>query len=240
MRKLIPLLFIPLVFACSDGNYNNFNSGTSNNRIMPLGASRVEGARPEYESYRFNLWKKLTEDNLIFDFIGTQSDYSSYPSYNDQQFDVNHEGRGGWTSADILNEIEEILTETGSPDIVLLSSPGGNDALEELPFSQAVSNISSIIEILQSNNPNITIIIEQMAPAHSEIMSDDLTLFIENMHKEVLNISYNQTTTNSQIIAIDMFTGFNDNLLADDVHYNESGAQFIASRYYNELITLLE
>ena len=33
---------------------------------------------------------------------------------------------------------------------------------------------------------------------------------------------------------------FNDSLLADDVHYNEAGAEFIANKYYNVLINILE
>ena len=37
-----------------------------------------------------------------------------------------------------------------------------------------------------------------------------------------------------------MYTAFNDNLLADDVHYNEEGAKFIADKYFNILKNLLE
>ena len=37
-----------------------------------------------------------------------------------------------------------------------------------------------------------------------------------------------------------MFTGFNDSLMADDVHYNKAGAEFIANRYYNVLVSILE
>ena len=66
------------------------------------------------------------------------------------------------------------LNQTGSADIVLLSSPGGNDALEGLPYSQAVSNINYIIDILQADNPSITIILEQMAPGRSDIMTSEL------------------------------------------------------------------
>ena len=155
-------------------------------------------------------------------------------------FDIDHEGRGGWTSGDILKNIEQWLIETGSPDFVLLSSPGGNDALEDLPFLDAVSNINLIVDILQDDNPNITIIIEQLAPAHSDIMTAELTSFWQSMRQEVLKISENKTTNSSQVIAVDMFTGFNDNLLADDVHYNKLGAKFIANRYYNILKNLLE
>lgn len=243
MRKPI-LLFVLFTMSCSSGNKNAHDSPeqnyTSINKILPLGASRVEGARPDFESYRFNLWKNLKEHQWTFDFIGTQSDNASYPLFNGNTFDTDHEGRGGWTSSEILEGLNEWLAETGPPDIVLISSPGGNDALQGLPYAQAVSNIISIIDVLQLDNPNITIIIEQMAPGHSEIMTDELSSFIEQMQQEVLTIAANKTTTTSQIIPVDMFTGFNDSLLADDVHYNEDGAEFIAERYYQTLVDLLE
>lgn len=210
------------------------------NKILPLGASRVEGARPEYESFRYELWKDLIDNNWSFDFIGTQSDDASYAPFDNNIFDIDHEGRGGWTSGQILDELNSWLSETGTPDIVLLSSPGGNDALEGLPYEDAVENINSIIDILQTNNPNVTIVIEQMAPGRTDIMTAELTSFLDQMQQEVLNISTNQSTSTSQVIAVDMFTGFDDSFLADDVHYNESGAEFIATQYYNALENILE
>lgn len=79
-----------------------------------------------------------------------------------------------------------------------------------------------------------------MAPGRSDIMTPELTSFFEQMQSEVLNIADSQTTATSEVIAVDMFTGFNNSLLADDVHYNEAGAEFIANRYYNVLINILE
>jgi lysophospholipase L1-like esterase len=240
--KLLGIVLLLLTFnACNKGDDSNLSQqSTSINKILALGASRVEGSRPEFESYRYELWKSLKENNWIFDFIGTQTDESSYPTFNNMNFDVDHEGRSGWTSGEILNGLGDWLNQTGSADIVLLSSPGGNDALEGLPYSEAVSNINYIIDILQADNPSITIILEQMAPGRSDIMTSELTEFFTQMQQEVLNIAANKTTTTSSVMAVDMFTGFNDNLLADDVHYNEAGAVFIANRYYTILINVLE
>ena len=241
MKKTLTTIFIvSLIFGCSKDEDSPKPMSTSINKIMILGASRVEGSRPDYESFRFNLWKNMIENNWTFDFIGTQSDEASYPPFNGFDFDIDHEGRGGWTSGQILDGIGNWLTETGPPDIVLFSSPGGNDALEQLSYSEAVSNINSIIDVIQSSNPNCIIIIEQMAPGHSEIMTTELTNFWNQIQEEVLDIAENKTTINSQVIAIDMFTGFGDNFLADDVHYNEDGAKFISDRYYKTLINLLD
>ena len=236
----IQFLFWTVIFGCSNDEDSPKPISTSINKIMTLGASRVEGSRPDYESFRYNLWKNLIENNWTFDFIGSQSDEAFYPSFKGLEFDIDHEGRGGWTSGQILDDIGDWLTETGPPDIVLFSSPGGNDALEQLSYSEAVSNINSIIDVIQSSNPNCIIIIEQMAPGHSEIMTTELTNFWNQIQQEVLDIAENKTTVNSQVVTIDMFTGFGDNFLADDVHYNEDGAEFIADRYYKILENLLD
>lgn len=245
MKLKVKILVLGILFmmfnACNrDDDSTSKPQSTSINKILPLGASRVEGARPEFESFRYELWKDLRDGGWTFDLIGTQSDYASYPSYNGSEFDIDHEGRGGWTSGQILSGLEDWLKETGSPDNVLFSSPGGNDALEELSYEKAVENINAIIDIIQANNPNVTIIIEQMAPGRTAIMSPKRKDFIEKMQQEVLHIATNQSTSTSQVIAVDMFTGFNDSLLADDVHYNKAGAQFIARRYYNVLENVLK
>ena len=246
MKNLFPFLVILLAFnSCNtDEEETTLNETTDTNtsicKIMPLGASRIEGARPDYESFRYELWKDLIDGGWSFDFIGAENDDASYPDYNSTSFDKDHAGKGGFTSEQILNEIDDWLNEAGKPDIVLFSSPGGNDGLQNLPFSNAVSNINAIIDAIQEVNPNVIIFIEQMAPGHSEMMTDEFTDFTTKMQNEVATIALKQTTVTSKVIAIDMFTGFSDSMLADDVHYNDSGADFIAKKYYSELIKVLE
>lgn len=242
MKSTIKFLAVGILFLVINACKDKIIKPQSNsiNKILPLGASRVEGARPSFESYRYELWKDLKQNGWTFDFIGTQSDNSSYPAFNSENFDLDHEGRGGWTSGQILNGLSDWLEQTGSPDIVLFSSPGGNDILNAQDYNQAISNINAIIDRLQANNPNVTIIIEQPAPGHSDIMTTQITNDFNQMQQDVLTIASQQTTASSKVIPIDMFTGFNDSHLADDVHYNESGANFIATRYYNLLINQLE
>lgn len=247
MKVVTNLIYSSCFFALSIVMLIGFSScekdkGTSSgneiiNKIMPLGASRVQGARPQFESFRFELWKDLTENGWSFDFIGTQSDQADY---DEEAFDVDHEGRGGWTSSQILNNIDSWLEETGSPDIVLFSSPGGNDALQGMPYEGIIDNINAIIDKLQSNNPNVTIIVEQLAPGRSDLMTGQLAIYFDQMQQDILAIADEQTTNMSEVLAVDMFTGFTDDLLADPIHYNEAGADFIASRYYEKLIEILE
>ena len=218
----------------------NTNTNTTINKIMALGASRVEGNRPQHESFRYETWKNLIENNWTFDFIGTQNDPGSYPVVENLNFDPDHQGRGGWTSGDILDQLENDLDQTGGPDIVLFSSPGGNDGLQNLPYDEAVSNINQIIDVLQEVNPNVTLIIEQMAPGRSNIMTEELLYYFNQLQDEILTIVENKSTATSQVIAVDMYSGFTDAMLADDVHYNTKGAMFIAQRYYEVLTQVLE
>ncbi len=214
---------------------------TSLNKIMPLGASRVEGNRPEFESFRYELWKQLVNGGWDFDYLGTQNDNASYEDFQGLLFDNDHEGRGGWTSGEILGGIDEWVIQTGAPDIVLFSSPGGNDILNGLAsFDQTVANINAIIDALQAANSNVTIVIEELAPGKTDFMTAEMTANFEKIQQEVLTIAAAQSTTNSEVVTVDMFSGFNDSYLADDVHYNEAGAKFIADRYYMVLQGLLE
>ena len=240
--KILRIFLISIFFlSCSSDDNNSINQieNESINKILPLGASRVDGLRPFYESYRYELWKKLVDNNWEFDFIGTQKDNASYPTINSITFDNDHEGRGGWTSGQIANNINSWIDEVGTADIVLFSSPGGNDALQNLPFDEAIVNIKKIINSLQENNPNITILIEKPAPGKTSIMTTTLTNYLDALSNELNTIITEYSTTTSNIVIVDMNTGFTDDLLADDVHYNEEGAKFIANRYYTILKDIL-
>ncbi len=228
--------------SCDDESSTPENNPEENvlNVIMPLGASRVEGARPIYESYRYELWKKLIDGNWEFDYIGTENDDASYPEHAGMSFDMDHEGRGGWTSGQILAGIAPWLRDAGVPDVVLFSSPGGNDALQNLPYDQAISNINAIIDVIQSVNQDVTIIIEKMAPARSNFMTPQLRTYFTQMQQDVVTIAAEQTDSNSQVIVVDIASGFNDSFFADPVHYNEEGAAFVADKYYEVLTGILE
>lgn len=244
--KFMHLLWIVVLIACSANSCEEEKivpkpESTSINKIMPLGASRVEGARPAFESYRYELWKSLAAEGWDFDYIGTRTDRASYDGLPDLPFDPDHEGRGGWTSGEILGGIGSWIRAVGVPDIVLFSSPGGNDILNGLAsYDKTVANINAIIDTLQAANPNVTIIIEELAPGMSSFMTPKSTADFNKMQQEVLTIAAEQTTPTSKVTTVDMFTGFNDSYLADDVHYNEAGAKFIADRYYAVLQDILK
>jgi len=94
--SILAILSMLVLLGCE-----RLNQDPSLNRILPLGASRVQGERPYYESYRYELWQLLVNDEWDFDFIGTLEDDANYPRHNGKRFDRDLEGRGGWTSTEI-------------------------------------------------------------------------------------------------------------------------------------------
>lgn len=124
------LIFGLLILAsCSEDDNNEEASACTSiekgTKIMPLGASRVQGFPRLFESYRYALWKDLVDGAFDFDFVGTNQDLWEYESYKNFCFDNEHEGRGGWTAAQINANIDAWLKSVGDVDIVLFSSPGG-------------------------------------------------------------------------------------------------------------------
>ena len=186
-----------------------------------------------HESYRYELWKNLVDSNYNFDFVGRQKDYGNYEEYSGEEFDNDHEGAGGYESEDVLDNIDEILAAISSPDIVLLSI-GGNDLLDGgNPPSEPIANIVKLVEKLQTHNSNVTIFLERIAPANSETMTSSLTNNLNEFNSQIVSITNTLTTNTSKVIALDMNTNFNESYLADDVHYNDTGAKFIADIYFD-------
>ena len=188
-----------------------------------------------YESYRYELWKKCISNNYTIDFIGMQYDDGNYPDFNGFSFDRDHEGIGGIETEGVLDNIDEVLQQVNDFNIVLLCI-GGNDLLNGIDDPQtAIDNIHLIIDAIQNAHPDVTIFIEKIAPGNNEIMTPEFQLKLDEFNQLIAALAPIQTNANSNVIAVDMYTGFTENLLADDVHYNQEGALFIAERYFNAI-----
>ncbi len=237
MRKwLVPLLVLIVIASCKKSN-----SEPEIKKIMPLGASRVQGSPPAYISYRYNLWKKLRLNGYNVNFIGGEVDSEIYPLVNEKEFDPHHEGHSGWTSGQLLADLPNWTSRLDTPDLVLYSSPGANDIIDGFSYESAIENVVDIVKGLQSFNPEVTIVLEKMAPGHSLVM---MIGPLGRSHGRLLNdidsLASSLTTISSEVLVIDMATGFTDSMLADPIHYNQDGATFIANRYYSLLETLMD
>ena len=108
-------------------------------KIMPLGDSNTRGYNGDF--YRAHLRQRLTsEAGVIVDYVGTGADvgglhgpgpYYDTPYSSDQMmaldYDLEHEGWGGYQLFDITSNIDSWLTDS-LPDMILLMI-GTNDLL---------------------------------------------------------------------------------------------------------------
>ena len=63
-------------------------------------------------------------------------------------------------------------------------------------------------------------------------MTNSLTININDFNSQIVTIADSLTNSSSKVIALDMNSNFNESFLADDVHYNQEGAKFIADIYF--------
>lgn len=206
-------------------------------KILPVGDSRVQGNRPDHESYRFELWKLLLDNDIAFDFVGTKEDLAEYPTHAGNTFDDEHDGTGGATTQSLLLEIDYILSEVEF-DIVLLGI-GGNDLDGGESVNNTIENINILIDKLQSKNEDVVIILEQIAPATSSYMTPERSAILQEFNEAIIQVGDNQTNETSLVVPVNMFSDWKDDYLADSVHYNEQGAKEVAHRYFKTLDTLL-
>ena len=147
------ILFIGLT-ACKKeagpipSNQTNPKLFPTNAKVMCLGDSRVEGGRPLYESYRYELCKNLKDKGRTFDFIGVQVDDTSYPTYNGESFDTDHFGFGGEKTKGLYKKarqgkipnftgIDSIYEKPTNPELEIDTS--------KVSLSKAVKKILNII-----------------------------------------------------------------------------------------------
>ncbi len=234
----LAILLLNFSLGCHNNDKNPISITNDGPKLLTLGDSRVEGNRPEFESYRYELWKNIISNNKEVDFIGPLRDEASYPQFMDMSFDFDHAGVGGFTTSDVLSTLNTALS-SGKPDIALLGI-GGNDLLGGIAVSTAIENINQIIDGLQAENPDIIIFLEQIAPGRSNIMNTTNTLLFNDFNAAIATVGANRTTSNSKVIVVDMRPNWSDDYMADDVHYNEAGAKVVADRYYAAMRSYLQ
>ncbi len=243
MKKLLYVglvLWLTVSLGCSSSSTNKDLEPVVVYKILPIGDSRVKGS-PDglgHQSYRYELWKLLVANQWTFDFIGPRQNSENFPDYLGKSFDLDQAGYGGATTATIISRLDEIISATGAPDIVLLGI-GGNDLVLETPVDEVLANINTIIDRFQTLNPSVDIIVEQIAPGHSNFMTSEQVVTLADFHTKIAVLATQQSNTMSTVVVVDMATGWNDAYLFDSVHYTTLGASVVASRYYSALVALV-
>ncbi|MCA9921925.1 MAG: hypothetical protein KC421_06130 [Anaerolineales bacterium] len=205
--------------------------------ILPLGDSITEGDTT-YNSYRRALWFMLQDAGYNVDFIGSEVNNSGGPA-PDQDFDLDHEGHAGWRADQIVDNGLATWLESYTPDIVLLHI-GSNDLTRvnrnNVVVQGTLNDTAEIIAVLRADNPNVTVLLAQLIPSCTNILSDNIVTY----NQELPAFAAQQSEPNSPVILVDQFTGFDAQTDTHDcVHPNVPGEQKMAQKWFDTLASLL-
>lgn len=221
-------------------------------KIMPLGNSITQADKDHY-SYRYNLWKKLIDANVEFDYVGSHSTNKggnpAWPMYKGKKFDSDNEGHSGWTLDQILNgfqhepnsgRLSEWL-QGYTPDIVLLHA-GTNDALMDHPLESTISELKEVVRQIRQKNPGVTILMAKLIPAHPEKVGQKHVENILKLNERIVALAPQLNTSMSNVILVDQFEGFDATPGADTydgLHPNASGEEKMAQKWFAALSPLM-
>jgi hypothetical protein len=219
--------------------------------VQPLGNS-ITQAESNTQSYRYRLWKKLIDDGIEFQFVGSMNTHfncgtPNFPNYMGKVFNKIHEGHWGWKTYNILNGppvnnwgcrgTNKLSVWLGgyTPEISLIHL-GTNDVLNNefnLPLDRQIDTtiwfIERVIDTLRYDNPNVTIFLAQLIPT-----TNSNGYKIPLLNAKIPQIAINKLDPNSPIVIVDQYTGFNPAVGADTydgTHPNPSGEEKMAQKW---------
>jgi hypothetical protein len=213
--------------------------------IAPYGDSVTTfGASPE-SSYRYWLYKYLTDAGLSCNYIGTKSgveDGAPANSWPDEAFS----GHEGWTSMDAVYAPNLNPVVGMTPDIVILDF-GSNDILNDFSLSETTGpNLKAIIQAFAAQNANVIILIAKPTPFRPDpsLSSRERSLQRRKQSKLcsiVARVAQAEHRAGVHVIAVNQFAGFNvQKDTIDGSHPNVRGEQMIARKYYTVLKRILK
>jgi lysophospholipase L1-like esterase len=201
-------------------------------RVMALGDSITEGTQAN-PSYRPFLWKMVKRSGGEVDFVGSMR--APAPARGlAEGFDPDHEGHWGWHVEEVLSRIEGWAARA-RPDIVLIHL-GTNDIGTGGDLRETVEETRRVIEALRKVNPGVTVLLARIIPlAHPGVarrigdFNDGLAALALSLHR-----------VSSPVVIVDHFEGFDPRRdTYDGVHPNAEGAEKMARRWHDALLTLL-
>lgn len=216
-------------------------------QIMMLGDA-ITASEEGRRSYRYYLWRRLVDEELEFDFIGTQhynhGGEGYWPKYKDLEFDRDHEAYRDWRIDHVVNG-KDGEEEKGSlekwldgytPDIAVVLL-GTHDVLQAKQTEWAEREMRRVIEILRADNDRIAILMVVPPPAQHENAD-----FLAPLVAAYAGLAERETTVNSPIRLVDLPRVFDPqlHLAYDGVQPNDAGERLIAAQVASTLLLLDE
>jgi hypothetical protein len=201
--------------------------------IAPYGNSITQAANTQ-QSYRYQLWKKLIDANVSFDFVGSMNtNYGGNPTradYQGKKFDMDHEGHWGWRADQILNDMGTWLTKY-TPDMVLFHI-GSNDCIQNQDLNSTVNELTQIVTKLRADNKNVIIFMATLIPCNA---STQAAANVNNLNVKIKALVTQLNTEASPVILVDQNTGITSSDLYDGIHPNANGEAKMAQKWFDAI-----
>jgi acyl-CoA thioesterase-1 len=213
--------------------------GSAQVTIMPFGDSVTSrGGTPE-SSYRYWLWKDLTDAGFSFDFIGNASGVSDGPPANDWP-DQEYEGEEGLSAGAALSDYEADAVGR-SPDVVLIDL-GSNDFNPDLDvksnLDQVRNNLDAIIQGFIDARPDTIILLAKPTPWVTADKAE--RKFMSGLGGAVNKAAQDEKRNGAHVIVVNLHGGFSARKdTKDGTHPNVRGEQKIANKYFQALKRVL-
>jgi hypothetical protein len=202
-------------------------------KIMALGDS-ITGSPG---CWRAILWNRLLSNFYTnIDMVGTLNDSTSCAL----PFDGDNEGHGGFLVTNVANQnlLPGWLAAT-TPDIVMMHF-GTNDAWGGIPTSTILAAYTTLVGQMRASNPNMKILVAQIIPMNPTNGCSNCQQGVINLNAAIPAWAASLSTTQSPIIVVDQWTGFDDSTdTYDGVHPNDSGNQKMSDKWYPALTSVL-
>ncbi|MFD2248386.1 SGNH/GDSL hydrolase family protein [Pontibacter ruber] len=217
-------------------------------RIMPLGNSITQGDN-EHPSYRYPLWKMLTEAGVEFEYVGSHDvnfeGNPEFPDHNGQTYSNRNEGHWGWRIDQILHGHEDERDKGRlkewlrgyTPDVVLMHL-GSNDVMQEQPVEETIQELEEVVSEIRKTNPNVTILMAKILPIWIEKVGQNTIDRWSNYNEQIPLLARRLNSDQSPVIVVDQTVDFDPTEGADTwdgVHPNASGEEKMALRWFEAL-----
>jgi hypothetical protein len=186
-------------------------------KLMVLGSSNERGT-----CWRAYLQRDLMMNNITnFDFVGEQNIGPSCTGVTTYDKDV-QAPQDGIIITGLPASTYAGWFKANTPQIALMHF-GGADLLANMPVDGVMAAYTTLLGELRKANPNAVLLIAQHTPEGKDAV---LTL-----NADIAKWATQNTTPQSPVIAVDLYTGILPSDQSDGVHLNLSGSQKVADRF---------
>lgn len=188
-------------------------------KIMVVGSSNELGT-----CWRSFLWRELHANNVTnFAFVGEEN---TGPDCGVPGYDMHVQAQDGIIISNLPASTYAGWFKANPPDVILMHF-GGADLLANMPIPPVIAAYSTALAQARLVNPNVILLIAQHTPEGKDT--------VVTLNADIAVWAPQNSTPQSPVIAVDLYTGLLPSDFSDGVHLNEVGAQIVADRWYAAL-----